>query len=252
MLKTEILYKFSGLSDSSLCAMITPKAKISICRIEFDQDLIKDPSRMDEFIKCWVHTFSPYYSKSNNPVIVSSLILHYILFNGLQSSAFVKYLVNSKSTIFHPVYQKAVFDELAVAVRTDFMSRVEGSTNTAYDLEAVYNYLTSIADGELKDHYLKLCSFNSFGFVVEERDVQLSFKYFKALVGSMSRETGDDVLNSLLKLNNQVISNLDRVVSRQTSLDVLAESYNNYHKAQLGIYKFRNISTDTYAIQDRG
>jgi hypothetical protein len=174
------------------------------------------------------------------------------LFYGLQNTSFVKFLVNSKGTIFHPVYQKAVFDELAVAVRTDFFSRVEGQTSNANNLEAVLRYLTLVADSDLNEYYGKLCSFKHFGFVVGERDIQLSFKNFKALVDSMDNSTADNMFNSLLKLNNRVISSLDGVTGRHTSFDVLTESYNSYYKTQLGIYKFRNIDNDVYAIQDRG
>jgi len=252
MLKTKILYKFTGLSNSSLCAMIKPKAKISHCHLFIEQNFIKDPVKMDEFIECWVRTFSPHHSKSNNPIIISSLILHFILFYGLQNTSFVKYLVNSKKAIFHPVYQKATFDELAVGVRTDFASRVEGFTNTPKDLEVLADYLLLIANSDITEYYAKLCSFERFGFVAGGRDVQASFQSFKSLVGSLNKDSSDEIIGGLLQINNRVVSNLDGVTGRHTSLDVLTECYDNYYKTQLGVYKFRNIDEDVYAIQDRG
>jgi hypothetical protein len=232
--------------------MITPKARISNCQLIIKQDIIKDSVRMDEFIECWVHTFSPHHSKSNNPIIISSLVLHFILFHGLQNTSFVKFLVNSKKVIFHPVYQKAIFDEIAVGVPTDFTSRVEGQTNNARDLEILVDYLLLIANSDINEFYTGLCSYERFGFVAGGRDVHTSFNSFKSLVGSLNKDSTDEMISGLLKINNRVVSNLDGVTGRHTSLDVLTESYNNHYKAQLGVYKFRNIDEDIYAIQDRG
>lgn len=180
------------------------------------------------------------------------MILHFILFYGLQNTSFVRFLVNSKKVIFHPVYQKAVFDELAVGVRTDFASRVEGKTCEARDVEVVLDYLLMIANSDINEYYRNICSFERFGFVVGGRDLQLSFQSFKSLVNSLNKDSADELFGSLLKVNNRVISNLDSVTGRHASLDVISESYNSYYKTQLGVYKFRNISEDIYAIQDRG
>lgn len=119
-------------------------------------------------------------------------------------------------------------------------------------MEVIFDYLLLVANSDINEHYRNICSFERFGFVVGGRDLQLSFQSFKSLVNSLNKDSADDLFGSLLKVNNRVISNLDGVTGRHASLDVLSESYNHYYKTQLGVYKFRNIDEDIYAIQDRG
>jgi len=247
----KILLKSAGITSNDLSVMITPRSKMTYCHLK-TRNTLENTEYLQEFVECWVQEFSPYHSRSNNPVLLSNLILHFYLFNSLQNTAFARFIVNHRKVISHPVYQKSVFDKLALGVRTEFASRVEGSSNDVRDLEKLSLYLTSIADSNDLSIYSNLLNFASFGYAVEKRDIATSFDHFKSLVQDLNSGSLDDIVARLLTLNNRVIAGLDNITSRDSTFVVISETYSKSRSSQLGLFKFRNIDCDTYAIQEKG
>ena len=196
--------------------------------------------------------FNPHHSRTNNPILLSNLVLHFFLFNCLQNSHFAKFIVMQRRVIDHPVYQKSIFDRLALEVHTEFSSRVKGSTNSVEDLEALCAHLASIAESKDYNAFSQLLDFSLFGFVAEKRDIIAGFSNFQSLVKDIQKGSLDDVMDRLLTLNNRVIASLHTITSRNSSFTVISETYDKFYSTQLGLYKFRNIDNDTYAIQEKG
>jgi hypothetical protein len=251
MLKTKYLMRASDISSNDLSVVISPRSRMTYCHLN-TENFLKHPEYMGQFIECWVQEFQPHHSRTNNPILLSNLILHFYLFNCLQNSYFAKFIVTQRRVIDHPVYQKSIFDRLALEVHTDFSSRVKGSTNSVEDLQALCAHLTFIAESSDHTAFSQLFNFSLFGFVTEKRDIIAGFSNFQSLVKDLQSGTLDDVLGNLLTLNNRVVKNLDNITSRTSSFTVVSEIYENFSSVQLGLYKFRNIDNDTYAIQEKG
>jgi hypothetical protein len=183
---------------------------------------------------------------------MTCLTLHFFLFHHLSNDEFVSHIVNNRCTLQQPIYQKSVFEKLAFGVETDFTSRVYGTTNKKDDIESMVAFLMDLASDETGKKFHKFVKNDKFGFVSSDIDRRLSFELFKSMVINLNGGSFSDILDKLVTLNNRVVSDLDRVTSFHSNFTVVTEVYTKKNNSQLGLFKFRNLTPDSYAVQEKG
>lgn len=240
---------FRFKSSTSLSTIIEPRPLITFGFIR----TLKPSEIMESygvFVKEWLIAFPPYVSKTNLPCILTGLVLHYKILFLVLTSGFIKHVALNSLEIRQTVYQKAIFEAVAPAVRTNFSSRLEGSTNDEeYTLE-ILKGIRALKDS--RESFDSTVRSALYGFSVDDRDLTRAYDLYCDVVSNFKSDNIDEIYNEIVIINNLTTSMLERCCGRKTDFYICTDSYSSLYTNNLGLFKYRNFTNDNYIIQERG